>query len=250
MQEPIAFVPTMGALHAGHMELIRRARKLSSRVVVSIFVNPLQFENVDDLEKYPQNLLGDTQKARAAGASEVWAPSYADIYPGEILKISAGELGAKFEGRHRVGHFDGILTVVNRLFEIVKPRYAIFGEKDFQQLFLITNWVKENKIPVEIISVPTVRDAQGLALSSRNVRLSPSEHKSALIINKALRAASNDEMLLLLASEPGFKLDYAEIIDEETFELAQKESTRKRGIVAGWINGIRLIDNMPMGAMG
>ncbi len=239
----------MGALHAGHFELIRRARELSPRVVVSIFVNPLQFENTDDLQRYPRDVVGDTEKAIRAGASEVWAPNYEEIYPGEIQKISAGEVGARFEGRNRVGHFDGVLTVVNRLFELVKPRYAIFGEKDFQQLFIIKRWVKENAIPVEIVSHPTVRDGQGLALSSRNLRLSESDRMSALIINRSLRSTNRQEMLGKLASEPKFKLDYAEIINEETFEVEPQEDKRRRAIVAGWINEVRLIDNMPMGVI-
>ena len=247
MSETVAFVPTMGALHAGHLELIKRARTLSDEVVVSIFVNPLQFENPDDLAKYPRDIEGDTEKALSAGATRVWAPSYDEVYPSEILKISAGELGQRFEGRERVGHFDGVLTVVNRLFELVKPNFAIFGEKDFQQLFIIKNWVKENQIPVEIIAHPTVRDSDGLALSSRNHRLSAIGRKSALVIHRALVAASREEMLQILASEPGFKLDYAEIIDEETFEIASSASTYKRGIIAGWVNGVRLIDNSPMG---
>jgi pantoate--beta-alanine ligase len=145
-----------------------------------------------------------------------------------------------------VGHFDGVLTVVNRLFAVVKPSYAIFGEKDFQQLFIVKRWVKENQIPVEIIAVPTVRDGDGLALSSRNARLTPEDRKSALVINRALRASSRDEMVAVLAEEPGFKLDYAEIIDEESFQIADSETRLRRGIVAGWVNGVRLIDNMPL----
>ena len=246
MSDAVAFVPTMGALHAGHLELIKRARLLSPNVLLSIFVNPLQFENSADLENYPRDLAGDTAKALAAGAMKVWAPTYEEVYPEAIVKISAGDLGALFEGRERVGHFDGVLTVVNRLFEVVKPKYAIFGEKDFQQLFIVKRWVKENQIPVEIIAVPTVRDSDGLALSSRNARLSSEDRKSALVINRALRASSKDEMLALLAEEPGFKLDYAEIIDEESFEIAGAETRLRRGIVAGWVNGVRLIDNMPM----
>ena len=247
MDEPIAFVPTMGALHAGHSELIKRARELSSKVVVSIFINPLQFENPNDLESYPHDLSSDREKALAAGASEVWAPSYEDIYPGAINKIPAGQVGEKFEGRHRPGHFDGMLTVVSRLFELVQPTYAIFGEKDFQQLFIVKKWVSENKSPVAIISVPIIRDVDGLALSSRNIRLSQSERKSALVVNRALRSGTKEEMLHVLASEPDFELDYAEIIDEETFELALPGTEHRRGIIAGWINGIRLLDNMPMG---
>ena len=246
MNEPIAFVPTMGALHDGHLDLIRRARALSSEVVVSIFVNPLQFENPDDLAKYPRDIAGDTEKALAAGASRVWAPNYEEIYPGEIQKISAGPLGEIFEGKHRVGHFDGMLTVVNRLFDLVKPQYAIFGEKDFQQLFIVKKWVRENNLPIEIIAAPTVRAADGLALSSRNIRLNPEARKAALVIYRALSTGSKSAMLQTLASEPAFQLDYAEVIDEETFAVAGPETVRKRGIVAGWLNGIRLIDNMQM----
>ena len=248
MSDAIAFVPTMGALHAGHLELIKRARELSTEVVVSIFVNPLQFESSEDLAKYPRDISGDTEKALTAGASRIWAPTYQEIYPAEIEKISAGAIGEIFEGRHRTGHFDGMLTVVHRLFELVQPRYAIFGEKDFQQLFIVKKWVRENDIPVEIISAPTVRDKDGLALSSRNVRLSESERQSALVINRALATGNKEGMLSTLATEPLFQLDYAEVIDEESFEVATPDSEFKRGIVAGWINGIRLLDNMAMGS--
>ena len=236
----------MGALHAGHLELIKRARELSSTVVVSIFVNPLQFENPDDLAKYPRDVPGDTAKALAAGATRVWVPTYEEIYPGEITKVSAGEIGNLFEGRERIGHFDGVLTVIRRLFEMVQPDYAFFGEKDFQQLFIIKKWVRENQIPVQIIAVPTVRDENGLALSSRNLRLSASELRAALVINRALRTGNKEEMLRVLQSEPTFTVDYAEIIDEESFEVATSDTQHARGIIAGWINGIRLIDNMPM----
>ena len=248
MSDAIAFVPTMGALHAGHLELIKRARELSTEVVVSIFVNPLQFESSEDLAKYPRDISGDTEKALTAGASRIWAPTYQEIYPAEIEKISAGAIGEIFEGRHRTGHFDGMLTVVHRLFELVQPRYAIFGEKDFQQLFIVKKWVRENDIPVEIISAPTVRDKDGLALSSRNLRLSESERQSALVINRALATGNKEGMLSTLATEPLFQLDYAEVIDEESFEVATPDSEFKRGIVAGWINGIRLLDNMAMGS--
>jgi pantoate--beta-alanine ligase len=247
MTDSIAFVPTMGALHAGHLELIRRARELSETVIVSIFVNPLQFESAADLSKYPHDLVGDTAKALAAGATRVWAPTFEEVYPGEIAKVSAGALGQIFEGRHRVGHFDGVLTVISRLFDLVKPNYAIFGEKDFQQLFIIKKWVRDNNLPIDIISVPTIRDGDGLALSSRNVQLTPEGRSSALIISKALRTGSKEEMLRTLATEPNFEVDYAEVIDEESFELALPETQFKRGIIAGWINGVRLIDNMRMG---
>ena len=236
----------MGALHAGHLGLIKRAREISSQVIVSIFVNPLQFENQDDLVIYPRDLLGDSEKAIAAGATRVWAPTYAEIYPSEITKISAGTIGEIFEGKERPGHFDGMLTVVSRLFDLVKPRFAIFGEKDFQQLFIVKQWIQENQIPIEIVSVPTVRGSDGIALSSRNHRLKPADLQTALIINKALRTGTKAGMLEVLATEPNFRVDYAEVIDEETFEVAGPDTQFPRGIVAGWVNGTRLIDNMPM----
>ena len=246
MKNSIAFVPTMGALHDGHVALIERAREVSSTVVVSIFVNPLQFENPDDLAKYPRDLTRDRKIALDAGATKVWAPSYEEIYPGEVVKQSSGQLGTLFEGAERLGHFDGVLTVIKRLFELVKPDYAIFGEKDFQQLFIIKRWVIQNQIPVEIIAVPTIRGAGGVALSSRNVRLSPADLLAAQVINKALCSKNKVEMRKVLTSEPKFKLDYAELIDEETFGPVTEKTNITRGIIAGWISGVRLIDNMRM----
>ena len=243
-----AFVPTMGALHAGHASLIKKAREYSDAVVVSIFINPLQFENKDDLAKYPRTPEFDIELASQAGATHLWLPTVEEIYPGEVQKISAGALGDIYEGVKRPGHFDGVLTVVNRLFELVKPQWAIFGEKDFQQLTLI----KSMKLDVEIIAVPTIRDTDGLALSSRNVRLSDSN--AALVIYRALIAASKEKnidsartsMRDVLAKEDAFTLDYAEIINESNFEKAVQSDGSKRAIIAGWVNGIRLIDNMPM----
>ena len=151
LNRPCAFVPTMGALHADHQSLISKARELCDEVVVSVFVNPLQFEDKDDLAKYPRTPERDAELAEEAGATILWTPEYETIYPNEITKLSAGELGTKFEGVHRPGHFDGVLTVVNRLFELVQPRYAIFGEKDFQQLFLITTMAAELHPDIEIV---------------------------------------------------------------------------------------------------
>ena len=244
-------VPTMGALHKGHQALIKRARSLSKEVVVSIFVNPLLFENKDDLEKYPRTPERDIQLATLAGATEVWMPDYEEIYPGEIKKLSAGTLGQIFEGQARPEHFDGMLTVVSRLFEIVKPTAAVFGEKDFQQLTII----KAMNSKVEIIAVPTVREFDGLALSSRNVRLTEQGRVSANVIHRALAAAhlaptvsiAQEIIDTTLATEVGFKRDYAAIIDEDSFEIATNETRNKRAIIAGWIDGIRLIDNMKMG---
>ncbi|MEY3856812.1 MAG: hypothetical protein RLZZ193_461, partial [Actinomycetota bacterium] len=171
-------VPTMGALHKGHQALIKRARTLDKDVIVSIFVNPLQFENKDDLEKYPRTPQRDIEIATIAGANEVWFPEYEDLYPEGFKTLSAGSLGNIYEGASRPGHFDGVVTVVDRLFAIAKPDKAIFGEKDFQQLTII----KAMKSKVEVVAVPTVREFDGLALSSRNVRLTESGRETALVI--------------------------------------------------------------------
>ena len=233
-------VPTMGALHKGHQALIKRARDLDKEVVVSIFVNPLQFRDAADLEKYPRTPETDIQIATLAGATQVWFPTYEEIYPTQPVQISAGAVGDLYEGASRPGHFAGVLTVVNRLFEIVKPSAAVFGEKDFQQLWLIKNHFKK----IEIASVPTVREIDGLALSSRNIRLTESDRAAALIISKALKEPNR--MKVILATEPAFKLDYAEIIDEKTFQLANGTTQNKRAIIAGWVNGVRLLDNAVM----
>lgn len=253
LDHPCAFVPTMGALHAGHQSLIQKAAELCDEVVVSVFVNPLQFEDKDDLAKYPRTPERDAELASQAGATVLWTPDYETIYPQQITKLAAGELGSKFEGVHRPGHFDGVLTVVNRLFEIVKPKYAVFGEKDFQQLFLITKMAAKLHPEIEIIPAPTVRELSGLAMSSRNVRLDSAARTAADVISKVLFNAAQEDTLVAaqnklaeITSEPLFTLDYAEIIDEDTFELATENTAHSRAIIAGWINGVRLIDNMAM----
>ena len=216
LDNPCAFVPTMGALHAGHQSLIRRACELADEVVVSVFVNPLQFENKDDLAKYPSTPKNDSELASEAGATILWRPSYQSIYPGELKKLSSGEIGRSFEGVHRPGHFDGVLTVVNRLFELSAPKYAIFGEKDFQQLFLIKEMAAKLHPEIEIIAAPTIRDNSGLALSSRNVRLSDKGLEGAQVISKVLRAASSEsnltgarQALKQIERQDSFILDYA-----------------------------------------
>lgn len=253
LDNPCAFVPTMGALHAGHQSLIRRARELADEVVVSIFVNPLQFENKEDLAKYPSTPKHDSELAKEAGATILWRPSYQSIYPGELKNISSGQIGRSFEGVHRSGHFDGVLTVVNRLFELCRPKYTIFGEKDFQQLFLIKEMAAKLHPGIQIIAAPTIRDKSGLALSSRNVRLSDQGLKSAEVISKVLSAASSEssltsacQALKQIERQDSFVLDYAEIIDEESFQVADESSIKTRVIIAGWVEGVRLIDNMAM----
>ena len=223
---------------------------MSKDVIVSIFVNPLQFENKDDLEKYPRSPQRDIEIATIAGANEVWFPEYEDLYPEGFKTVSAGALGNVFEGASRPGHFDGVVTVVDRLFAIAKPDAAIFGEKDFQQLTI----VKAMKSKVEIVGVPTVREFDGLAMSSRNQRLSEAGRNVALVIHRALAAAklaptveiAQEILNTTLSTEPGFDRDYATIIDEKDFSLAHEGTENRRAIIAGWVEGVRLIDNMPM----
>jgi pantoate--beta-alanine ligase len=209
--------------------------------VVSIFVNPLQFNDPKDLEKYPRTPDHDRELALAAGASEVWFPTVEEIYPSNPELVKAGPIGEVFEGFSRPGHFDGVLTVVKRLFDLVQPDFAIFGEKDFQQLFLIKQMVRNFNLPIEIIAHPTIREADGLALSSRNIRLSSEDRAKAAIIYKALNS-SRDQMNAVLASEPAWKTDYATVINPENFK--EEFAPKQRAIIAGWIGGIRLIDNM------
>ena len=238
-----AFVPTMGALHTGHGSLFKLASEFSDEVVASIFVNPLQFENKDDLEKYPRTPEQDIEVAQKFGVTHLWFPDKEEIYPKGYEQLSAGPISRLYEGSSRPGHFDGVITVVDRLFDLLKPKVAIFGEKDFQQLTLIRLMSKS----VEIIAAPIIRESDGLAMSSRNVRLSDEGRIAARVISKALRESkSENELREILGSEPLFTLDYADYIDEETF-LPPTDSTQfKRAIVAGWINGIRLLDNMPV----
>jgi pantoate--beta-alanine ligase len=240
-------VPTMGALHVGHQSLINIAKAKGEKVLVSIFVNPLQFENKEDLVNYPKTLEQDMNIAEAAGAKAIFAPDEATIYPGGIEKISAGEIGDLYEGASRPGHFTGVLTVVKRLFDLVKPKAAVFGEKDFQQLFLIKKMVSQLNLPVEIISAPTIREKNGLAISSRNIRLDKNGEKIAEVIYKALNQPTIEQMKSEVSKEPGFELDYLEVIDEATFEKAKSDTQNKRVVIAGWVNHLRLIDNMPMG---
>ena len=240
-------VPTMGALHVGHQSLIKIAKTKGEKVLVSIFVNPLQFENNDDLVNYPKTLEQDINIAEAAGATAIFVPNEQTIYPGKIEKISAGEIGNIFEGASRPEHFTGVLTVVKRLFDLVKPKAAVFGEKDFQQLFLINQMVAKLKLPIEIISVPTIREKNGLAISSRNIRLGKNGEKIAEVIYRALSQPTIEQMRSEISKEPGFKLDYLEVIDETTFEMAEPDTKNKRAIIAGWVNQLRLIDNIPMG---
>jgi pantoate--beta-alanine ligase len=239
-----AFVPTMGALHAGHASLFALAKKYSDDVVASIFINPLQFESKGDLAQYPRTPDIDIALADAAGVTHLWLPTQSEIYPDGYAKKSAGPMGDIYEGKSRPGHFDGVLTVVHQFFELLKPKVAIFGEKDFQQLQLIKTIAGD----IEIVTAPTIREGDGLALSSRNMRLTEEGRSAAQVIYRALtQANSESELREILASESAFTLDYADFIDEKTFAHAQSDTQDIRAIVAGWINGVRLIDNVSMG---
>jgi pantoate--beta-alanine ligase len=238
-----AFVPTMGALHAGHASLMSIAKEHSENVVVSIFVNPLQFESSDDLAKYPRTPDADIELAAMHGVTHVWLPPHAEIYPKDHPVLTAGPISHLYEGKSRPGHFDGVVTVVRRFFDLLKPSTAIFGEKDFQQLKL----VEEIAGGVKIIRAPIIREADGLAMSSRNIRLTPEGRAAAAVISQALFASETEsELRKALASEPLLTVDYADFIDEESFLPAGGDTAHTRAIVAGWINGVRLIDNRQM----
>jgi pantoate--beta-alanine ligase len=249
-----AFVPTMGALHQGHTSLFKLAREKSDFVVASIFVNPLQFEDPEELTKYPKSPDRDIELAQESGVTHLWLPTYEEIYPAGFAKRPAGALGDLYEGASRSGHFDGVVTVVARLFELVRPKTAIFGEKDFQQLTLIRKLVTELKSDIEIIAAPTIRESDGLAMSSRNVRLDERSREQSLVLYRALTAAAlsldldtaRTALQSVASSQEGFSLDYAEIIDEQDFSKALDATLNKRAIIAGWLNGVRLIDNMEM----
>jgi pantoate--beta-alanine ligase len=236
-----AFVPTMGALHAGHGSLFTIAAQHSDDVVASIFINPLQFESREDLEKYPRTPERDIELAQEYGVTHLWLPTNEEIYPAGFKELKAGPISKLYEGASRAGHFDGVVTVVRRLFDLVKPKVAIFGEKDFQQLALIREIAEE----VEVIAAPIIRESDGLAMSSRNVRLDEVGRIAAGVISKALRDSDSQEGLrTILASEPLFTVDYADYIDEQTFLPPTDLTQSTRAIVAGWVNGIRLLDNM------
>lgn len=249
-----AFVPTMGALHQGHASLFKLAREKSEFVVASVFVNPLQFEDQEELSKYPKTPERDIELAKESGVTHLWLPIYEEIYPAGFAKRSAGALGDLYEGASRTGHFDGVVTVVARLFELVRPKTAIFGEKDFQQLTLIRKLVRELKSEIEIIAAPTIRESDGLAMSSRNVRLDQTSRERSLVLYRALSAAAlsldlgtaRTALQSVASSQEGFDLDYAEIVDEQDFSKAIDATRNKRAIIAGWLNGVRLIDNMEM----
>ena len=249
----VAFVPTMGALHEGHLALVARADALADTVVVSIFVNPLQFGEAEDLGRYPRDL--DSDLDALPDDVLVFAPPADELYPdgaSETL-VSAGEVGTRFEGASRPGHFDGMLTVVAKLLNIVRPNVVVFGQKDAQQVFLVRRMVRDLNVPVVVDVVETVRDTDGLALSSRNRFLSGGEHTAALALSRALAAAAastSGRTAALAASrgvlnnEHGIDVDYLELVDPDTF-LPVTDDYRgpATAIVAARVGSTRLIDN-------
>ncbi|HWH26721.1 MAG TPA: pantoate--beta-alanine ligase [Pseudolysinimonas sp.] len=251
----VAFVPTMGALHDGHLELVRRARELADTVVVSIFVNPLQFGAGEDLEKYPRTLDADLALLAPLDVAYVFAPSAAEMYPdGEPqVTVTGGPVAALFEGRSRPGHFDGMLTVVAKLLGIVRPEVAVFGQKDAQQLFLVQRLVRDLDIPTQIEPVDIVRADDGLALSSRNRYLGEEERIAARALSRALHAAAaaSDRGLgesvtaahAVLGGEALVKLDYLEVVDPRTFLPVDDEFRGPaRVLIAARVGATRLID--------
>ena len=252
----VAFVPTMGALHAGHRSLIALARSLADVVVVSIFVNPLQFGPSEDYARYPRPLEADLAVCRDDGVDLVFAPQVSDLYPpGRSVTVSAGPVGAGFEGRARPGHFDGVLTVVAKLFNLVRADVAIFGQKDAQQLACIRRMVVDLNMGVEIVSAPIIREPDGLATSSRNRYLAPEERRRALALSAALRAGAQHSgaaaceaaaraVLAEAEFDPSFSLDYLALVQPETFTpIGEDHAGEAMLIVAATIGSTRLIDN-------
>ena len=244
LPRPLALVPTMGALHAGHASLVAEARKVAASVVVSVFVNPLQFGDAGDLDRYPRTLDADVALVGAHGGDVVWAPSTCDMYPDgdPLVRVSPGPAGSTLEGASRPGHFEGMLTVVTRLFGLVRPDLAFFGEKDAQQLVLVKRAAKDLELGVRVVGVPIVRAADGLALSSRNIRLSPAEREAALAIPRALATGSLESARAVLAAEPGLVVDYVEVVDPDTFASAT-DPTYGILCIAASAGSTRLIDN-------
>ncbi len=233
----IGFVPTMGALHLGHKSLFLKARSENDVVIASIFVNPTQFNDKSDLEKYPRTLDADLEVLAAANVDYVFTPKYEEIYFDDYrYKVSENQISLILEGEHRPGHFDGVLTVVLKLFNLVKATRAYFGEKDYQQYLLIKKMAEALFLETQVIPVPTVRESSGLAMSSRNTRLSEQGRKSAALIYKQICNAPTSQEAIAVLSLSGFKVDY--VTDLEL------EDGKKRRLVAAFLENVRLIDNV------
>ena len=256
----IGFVPTMGALHEGHLSLLRASIAENDITISSIFVNPIQFNNKQDLEKYPRTFEEDCRRLEQAGCDIIFAPSVGEMYPEEVkTTYDFGQLEQLMEGEHRPGHFNGVAVVVKKLFDICLPHKSYFGEKDFQQLMIIRELVKKVNLDIEIIGCPIIREADGLAMSSRNTRLSPHERSIAPEIFKTLirmkeQAVSTPIVQVLeeaqsdLESHPEINIEYIQIVDEETLlpVRAWREAQNTRIFIALFLGDVRLIDNMKL----
>lgn len=261
-QKNIGFVPTMGALHNGHLSLLKQSLQENKITILSIFVNPTQFNNQEDLKKYPRTLEKDVALVEKLDKSIViYAPSVDDIYEGKTKSTSFNYDGLEnqMEGKHRPGHFDGVGTIVKKLFEIVEPTNAYFGEKDFQQLQIVKKLASKYNIPVNIVGCPIHREASGLAMSSRNERLSTKAREKAKIIYQILLEAKNkfekksaNQVVRFVEKEfkkyPNFTLEYFEIADESTLLTCKRKIQNKnyRGFIAVFIENVRLIDNISL----
>ncbi len=261
--DEISFVPTMGNLHAGHLALVKKAKSLSARVVVSLFVNPLQFDQESDLVAYPRTLESDLEKLLKAGVDAVFTPDVAVLYPAgleNMTKVEVPHLSSILEGAARPGHFTGVSTVVNKLLNIVRPHSAVFGAKDFQQLMVIKRMVADLDMPVEIHSLPTVRDEDGLAMSSRNGYLNENERPLAprlfatlsgmaeklccAKMNSDYSSISTDAFARLKSE--GFAPDYVEIRRVKDLKIPEKGDVELIILAAAWLGKARLIDNFPV----
>ena len=250
----IAFVPTMGALHDGHVSLVELAKQSADFVVVSIFVNPLQFAANEDFDKYPRNLQSDAEKLSAVGVDVVFAPTVPDVYPnGDAITQHAGEVGKVYEGAVRPEHFDGMLTVVARLFDLVQPDFAVFGKKDAQQLFLIQRMVANSDHrwnQLAIIAAPIIREESGLAMSSRNQYLTEKERVVAASIHRAIQLASSGTPTQRLAAveanlDPAIRLDYVALVNPNSFEpIDESFSGQALLLIAARVGNTRLLDNL------
>jgi pantoate--beta-alanine ligase len=254
----IGLVPTMGALHEGHTALVKRARQECSRVIASVFVNPKQFGPKEDYQKYPRDLEKDADTLAAAGVDALFAPETPDVYPdGFRTYVNVEGISERLEGRSRPGHFRGVATVVLKLFEIVQPHFAYFGRKDAQQVRIISEMARDLNLDSEIVVCPIVREADGLALSSRNAYLSGEERKAATVLHRALVAAGNalaggvrdavqlqNVMRRIIEAEPLAILDYAEIVNADTFEPVVRVARPCYAVLAAFIGKTRLIDNL------
>lgn len=253
----IGFVPTMGALHQGHLSLVQLAQQRCDFVVVSVFVNPLQFGANEDFDTYPRTLGIDANLLSDHDVDVLFAPSPAEVYPAAapVKQLSAGAMGEKFEGEVRPGHFDGMLTVVNRLFDIVEPDYVFFGQKDAQQVALVKQMLSQQissgrRSPIALVVGKTIRNESGLALSSRNRFLTDRDMPAALSLSRALfageKGGTRQEVLALARAEisPQAKLEYLELVDADSFEPTEPGLTRAALIVAAKVGEVRLIDNV------